>query len=185
MVTFLLLFFLSFSLSLFLSFSLSLSISRKIHAEVLHPKKGLKKEREIDLDFWRCFGWLLLREISKVGFKNWIGWMGFDYYSNNIMSLTPLMLHSNLLTQSEFDPSSTRSEENNLIRIWRKSYPTPTPNLRSESELDTDRSWTLLKIRHSDLTPTLKEIQLWIWVLPQYFIFFKTLEVINSSFLSY
>ena len=61
---------------------------------------------------------------------------------------------------SESDPSPTQFEENNPIRVRGKAYLTPTPTSRSESELEAERSWTLLKIRHSDPTPTMKEIRL-------------------------
>ena len=66
------------------------------------------------------------------------------------------LLRLGMAIQSEINPSPTRSEENNPIRVRGKGYPTPTPTSWSESELETDRSWTLLKIRHSDPTPTLK-----------------------------
>ena len=62
--------------------------------------------------------------------------------------------------QSKIDPNSIWSEKNNPIWVRGKSYPTPTPTLQFESELETDRRWTLLKIRHSDQTLTLKEIRL-------------------------
>ena len=48
--------------------------------------------------------------------------------------------------QSESDPSLTRSEENNPIRVQGNSIPTPTATLLSESELKTGPSWTLVKI---------------------------------------
>ena len=45
--------------------------------------------------------------------------------------------------QSEFDPSPTRSEENNPFRVRGKGYPTPTPTSRSKSELDLIKNPTL------------------------------------------